>query len=226
MLGTALTDYYAGLDTEPLWVESDRADTEAYQKEAFFADFEAWNPIEQRAIELCRGHVLDVGAGAGRHSLELQKRDSMVTAVEADAALATLCAQRGVLNVINQEWQQLKSNSLKIDTILLLMNGMGLAGYHNKLLYLARFCHTVLPSGGLVLADSSEISYLPPSSKNYRLNDEIYFRFGYKGAHSAWFSWLFAAPGFAKAVFTKAGFDVTIITIEGEDRYLLHAKKR
>ena len=225
MLGLALKDYFNGSQNGDLLVESDRAATEAYQMASFFASYTKWNPIEQQAIDKCQGHVLDIGAGAGRHALELQARGLEVTAVEPDGELAKLCISRGLKHIVHSTWQHCNALPTPPDTILLLMNGLGLAGYHDKLLYLARFCFSTLKPGGQVLADSSEILYLPPSPKLHRGNDEIYFRFTYDGQFSEWFSWLFASPAFVKATFTKAGFITTIIETPSEDRFLLHAVK-
>ena len=225
MLGRALTDFYANRAEGELTVESDRADTEVYQMALFFAPFADWNSVEQRAIDLCRGHVLDIGSGAGRHSLELQSRGLLVTALEADEELTKLCTARGVERTVHAQWQHYKHADLAPDTILVLMNGLGLAGYHDKLLFLARYCYRLLPKGGQVLADSSEISYLPPSAKLHRRADEIYFRFAYLGQHSNWFSWLFASKQFAVDTFTKAGFNCTATNLPGEDRFLLQAIK-
>jgi len=40
----------------------------------YFAEFKDWPKIQKQAIKLAKGKILDIGAGAGRVSLYLQKK--------------------------------------------------------------------------------------------------------------------------------------------------------
>jgi hypothetical protein len=58
---------------------------------------ETMDRLEVRALDLSRGHVLDVGAGAGLHSLELQRRGLRVAAIDIASDCITIMRERGVL---------------------------------------------------------------------------------------------------------------------------------
>jgi SAM-dependent methyltransferase len=40
----------------------------------YFSEYEDWPPHEKKAMEFVKGRVLDIGCGAGRHSLSSKQR--------------------------------------------------------------------------------------------------------------------------------------------------------
>jgi SAM-dependent methyltransferase len=121
----------------------------------FFRGPEQFPPVEQIALQLCRGRVLDVGAGSGCHSLALQERGIEVTAIEVLPGLVDILRERGVRDARMASWQNLEAEPF--DTVLLLMNGLGLA---ETLIGLRRFLGEIrrlLRPGGQILADSTDV---------------------------------------------------------------------
>jgi SAM-dependent methyltransferase len=113
---------------------------------------EAIDPLESRALDLCCGHVLDVGAGAGVHSLELQRRGLDVTAIDIAPECVAIMRERGVRKA--EAANVYAFDGGPFDTILCLCNGLDKVG---RLADLPRFLgrmRELLASGGQFIADS------------------------------------------------------------------------
>ncbi len=121
----------------------------------FFRGSDQFPPLEHLALELCRGRVLDVGAGSGCHSLVLQDRGFEVTAIEILPALVRILRERGVRDVRTATWMDIEAEPF--DTVLMMMNGLGLT---ETLPGLRRFfseARRLVRPGGQVLADSTDV---------------------------------------------------------------------
>jgi SAM-dependent methyltransferase len=116
--------------------------------------------VEALALELCRGRVLDIGAGTGRHSLLLQEEGFAVAALDRSPVALQIMAERGVHCRIAADLFHWEGPEEPFDTLLLLMNGAGLVGSLaglERFLSLAR--HWVQPTGQL-LVDSTDLADL------------------------------------------------------------------
>lgn len=122
--GQALQDFYNQQSAEKLWLNNTYGEPEEMPVEVFFRDKEEMPEAELLALQLCRGKILDIGAGAGSHALILQERGFDVTALEISPGAANIMQKRGVKTVLQQDIFQYKTE--KFDTLLLLMNGIGL----------------------------------------------------------------------------------------------------
>ena len=124
----------------------------------FLRPYADWPELEKQAIDLSKGRVADLGAGGGCHSMYLQ--DSLdVTAVEMSALCCEAMRKQGVKNVVQAdvwEWQPEHS----FDTVLLLMNGMGMCGSGAKCLPFLKHLATMLAPGGCILAESTSVAYM------------------------------------------------------------------
>lgn len=199
LFGKAILDYQtnnapAGLITETSISEEDEMSV-AY----LFRTYKEMPKLEQKALKLAKGHVLDVGCGAGSHSLYLQNEKGLdVTAVDISANAVEACRLRGVKNVSQTDILDVKSEK-KFDTILLLMNGTGIFGKLNKIsLYLQKL-KSLLNESGQILIDSSDIIYMfdededggkwIPTDVDYY--GEVTFTVSYKGEKDKPFEWLY-----------------------------------
>jgi SAM-dependent methyltransferase len=196
ILGKALTDYLLGSRGENLLVYSDLTDTDIIPVEHFFRRWNEMPEIEQEALKGCRGKILDIGAAAGCHSLELQKRNKDITAVDISKGAVEVMKKRGVRNA--QESDFFRITGEKFDTLLLLMNGIGICGTLDRLDEFFEQCRNLLNPKGQILLDSSDILFMfeeEDGSVNINLNSNYYgeveYRFGYKNETGQWFNWLF-----------------------------------
>ena len=121
----------------------------------FFRGPDQFTPLERLALDLCRGRVLDVGAGSGCHSLVLQERGFEVTAIEILPPLVRILQERGVRDARSATWMDVEAEPF--DTVFMMMNGLGLT---ETLPGLRRFfseARRLVRPGGQVLADSTDV---------------------------------------------------------------------
>jgi SAM-dependent methyltransferase len=222
IFGKAITAYYENADETDITVHSPDFDDDVIPVPYLFRNFKEMPKLEQKALQLCRGRVLDVGCGAGSHSLYLQEeRNLEVVGIDTSAGAIEICRKRGISDARNTAFEELSEE--KFDTILLLMNGTGIVG---KMKFLDRFFERLkdlLSIDGQVLIDSSDLIYLfdadedggvwVDSSKGYY--GELTYRLSYKGKISESFDWLYLDFESLSLAATKNGFNCVKV-FEGE----------
>ena len=156
-LGCALRDYYAGDTDATIVVFSDFGEHEEMPVSIFFREPSAFFPFEETALELCRGKVLDIGAGTGVHSLPLQERGFDVCAVEIVPEAIEIMRARGVRNVFAGDMFDLEF--APVDTLLMMMNGIGPVGTLDGLDSFLKRLPEMLNPGGQILVDSGDVRH-------------------------------------------------------------------
>ncbi len=149
-MGRAIADYWKTKKAERLRVFSPMFEEDEIPLQTLFRKYEDMPDIELKK-------TLDVGAGAGCHSLVLQEKGFDVTAIDISPLSVQAMKERGVKNVLEQDFFTLKG---QYDTILMLMNGIGIVGTLERLPKFFRQLDNILAPGGQVLCDSSDISYV------------------------------------------------------------------
>ncbi|KPJ90748.1 MAG: hypothetical protein AMS18_10140 [Gemmatimonas sp. SG8_17] len=147
--------YFAGDASAKIVVHNDFGERDEYSMAYFFREPAEFPPLEQTALELCRGRVLDVGAGAGCHSLALEERGLAVTALEISPELVTIMRARGVSKVYCCDIYDFEADPF--DTVLMLMNGLELAGTLVGLEQFLSSIHRLVKPDGQILADSTDL---------------------------------------------------------------------
>ncbi len=196
LFGKALRDYQNGAYTEDLITYTSLEQEDILPLPHLFRSYDEMPFLEQQALQLCRGSVLDIGCGAGSHSLYLQEKGFKVTAIDSSEGAVTTARERGVRNVVHQDI--LNYSGTKFDTILLLMNGIGVAQRINLLGKFLEHLETLLNPGGQILTDSTDIlyvfeeedgSYRIPVNRDYY--GEVVFTVAYKGKKDKPFPWFY-----------------------------------
>ncbi len=222
VLGNALHDYLQGHRGDQLLTHTSFGGVEEMPVEEFFRSPVDFPELEHIALSLCDGRVLDVGAGAGSHALFLQKRGMDVTALERSPLACEVMRARGVEQVITADIFEYAG--YRYDTLLFLMNGIGVAGSIDGLTLLLNHCKTLLNPGGQLLFDSSDIAYLYADGTVDRpmgYYGEIRYQYAYKGKRSAPFDWLFIDQDTLISVARPMGWVVQILYEDGHDQYLV-----
>jgi SAM-dependent methyltransferase len=198
LFGKAILDFQTNNSPEDLITETTISEEDEMSVAYLFRSYDEMPKMEQRALQLTKGRTLDVGCGAGSHSLTLQNdRNIDVTAIDISANAIEACSLRGIKKAQVQDVMYLENE--KFDTILLLMNGAGMCG---KLKNIPKFLlklKSLLNPGGQILLDSSDLIYMfdededggkwVPSQKEYY--GEIVFNISYKGEKEKPFDWMF-----------------------------------
>lgn len=157
-MGRAIFDYYHTRKAGKLRVLSSMFYEDEIPVPTLFRTFDEMPLQEQKAIELCRGRVLDVGAGSGCHSIVLKDRGLDVTAIDISELSVEVMKDRGLdarnINFFDETFTE------RFDTILLAMNGIGIVGKTERLPEFFRSIKRLLAQGGQVLLDSSDIRYV------------------------------------------------------------------
>jgi len=198
LFGKAIYDFQTNNSPENIITETSISEEDEMSVAYLFRSYNEMPKIEQKALQLANGSVLDIGCGAGSHSLSLQNdRNLNVTSIDISEKAIETCKLRGVKNVKVQNILDFEGD--KFDTIILLMNGIGIFGkLENCNQYLSKL-KSLLNSGGQILLDSSDIIYMfdededggkwIPSNNNYY--GELIFNISYKGEKEDPFNWLY-----------------------------------
>lgn len=196
LYGKALFDYQNSNYTEDLVTFSSIADEDTMPLPYLFRSFDEMPKLEQKALQACKGSILDLGAGSGSHSLYLQEKNKFVTALDISKGAIEVCKTRGIKNTMVADIWNVKQP--KFDTILALMNGTGICGKLNNLAPFLLHLKSLLTSKGQILIDSSDIIYMfededgehwIPSDIDYY--GEVEFELRYKNEKDTPFSWLY-----------------------------------
>ena len=156
-MGKAIADFYKGRRDGKLRVLSPMFEEDEIPVTTLFRSFRDMPKLEQKALKMAKGRILDVGAGSGCHSLWLQGKGLDVTAVDISPYSIETMKERGVVNVLEQDFFTLED---KYDTILMLMNGIGIVGGLDKLPDFFKHIDKILAQDGQLLCDSSDICCL------------------------------------------------------------------
>lgn len=187
LLGIAIKDYFENNLKTKVFTQTNLSDAEEFPVDYFFREIEEMPPLEQAALELAYGKVLDVGCGAGAHAMYLQNVPSVerVEAIDVSPEAISVCQARGIAHARVQDVMLCQG---KYDTILLLMNGTGICGKLSNLLPFLKHLKTLLAPEGQILVDSSDLIYLfeneegefvvPQAEKYY---GEVEFTINYNG---------------------------------------------
>ncbi|KRD11828.1 methyltransferase [Flavobacterium sp. Root901] len=198
LFGKAMYDFQTNNSPEDIITETSISEEDEMSIEYLFRSYEEMPKIEQKALQLASGKTLDVGCGAGSHSLSLQNdRNLDVIAIDISEKAIETCKLRGLKNAVVQNILEFEGE--KFDTILLLMNGTGIFGkLQNCNTYLSKL-KSLLNPNGQILIDSSDIIYMfdededggkwIPSETEYY--GELTFSISYKGEKEETFDWLY-----------------------------------
>lgn len=232
-MGRAILDQVSGRPGHRLIVSSSLFEDDEMPVSHLLRSEDEMPPLERRALELCRGRVLDVGAGAGCHSLALQQRGFNVTAIDISPLSVEAMQQRGIQHVLLADLLTDDSFGEGFDTILLLMNGLGMAGTAQRLPDLLNRAASLLNPGGSILADSSDLCYVfedesgqfdPTEFDHYY--GEVDYRMRYGAVMGPRFNWLYADPDLLTQTATACGLTAEIVARGAHYDYLARISRR
>lgn len=195
-MGAAIYDFHKTGNADTLIVRSSMFEDDEIPIEDLFRSFEGMPSLEQYALELAEGRILDVGAGSGCHSLALQKMGKTAFAIDISPLSVMVMKERGVdarqVNLYDPAFTD------KFDTVLMLMNGTGIIGcLENMPVFFDRMRELLTP-GGSLLIDSSDLRYLfeeEDGSLMIDLADDYYgqldYQMVYKNVEGEPFDWLY-----------------------------------
>ena len=220
LFGQALLDFYHNKFHPPLLLHNEYGEPESIPVKRYFIDQNEYSNLETFALQQAYGKVLDIGAATGRHALFLQNQGFDVTAMDISPACIKLMKEVGVKKPLCQDIYSYTSDSF--DTILMLMNGVGIAGTIDGLHELLIQLKSVVNQNGHLIVDSTDISYLYDENekpiKSYF--GELQFRYEYNSDFDEPFRWLYIDQKKLVEVALDSGWSCQIIYSDQFDSYL------
>jgi SAM-dependent methyltransferase len=216
IIGTALLDYFHGKYTEDIITETNISDEDELPLPYFFRSFNEMPSLEQKALTLVKGKILDVGCGAGSHALYLQEKGFDVTAIDVSPGAIEVCKLRGVNNA--KQIDLLKLNTEKFDTILMLMNGTGIFQKLENISQYLLYLKSLLTHNGFILIDSSDLKYMYDEGEGGGIwipgdhyYGELEFTMKYKKMESEPFDWLYLDEAIFENAALSSGFNFEVL---------------
>jgi SAM-dependent methyltransferase len=219
LFGKALLDYQNGKYSEDIITSTNISDEDELPLPYLFRYFKTMPKLEQKALKLAKGNILDVGCGAGSHSLYLQKKGFKVKAIDISLGAVEVAKQRGVLNT---EVKAALDETETFDTILLLMNGTGIFQEMSQVSKHLTHLKSLLKPNGQILIDSSDIKYMYEDEDggvwidtNANYYGELDYFMSYKGEEETPMKWLYLDFNTLKLACETVGLKCELI-LEGE----------
>lgn len=196
----------------------------------YFSEYKDWSEHEKKAVKFVRGRVLDIGCGAGRHSLYLQKKGFDVTGIDVSPLAIKICKMRGLkiakLMSINQI-DSFKPNSF--DTIIMLGNNFGLFGSFRKAKLLLKQFHKITSPNGLIIAETldpyqtdnpAHLQYHRLNRRRGRMAGQVRIRVRYQKYVGEWFDYLFVSRTEMKKILEGTGWRENKFISSGKPSYI------
>ena len=229
-MGTATAEYHKTGKADKLRVFSPDFDEDEIPVDLLFRSFDEMPEIEQLALRRAEGKILDVGAGAGCHSLALQQMGKDVTAIDISPSSVETMSALGVRKVLEQDFFTIKE---KYDTILMLMNGIGIVGTIANLPSFFNHINNILSDNGQLILDSSDICYvfeeedgiiyLPEGDKYY---GELQYQMQYRDIKGDSFPWLYIDFETLHDIAQKNGFNAELLQTGEHYDYLARITRK
>ena len=220
-MGYAIADYFSKGKAGRLRVFSSQFEEDEIPVDQLFRTFDEMPVLEQKALELAQGKILDCGAGSGCHALALQDMGKDVEAIDISPRSVEVMQKRGIqhaycVNLFDDNFLH------RYDTILMLMNGSGIIGKLENMGAFFSKMKQLLNPGGCIYMDSSDLRYLFEDEDGSFLVDlaggyygEIDFQMQYKQVKGEPFDWLYVDFQTLSYYAQENGFKAEIIK-EGE----------
>ncbi len=222
-IGQCIEDVRIHGSADDILVESDLCEDDLIPSKYLFRSYEEMPEVEQEALFLCKGSVLDVGAGSGIHSRHLINQGLEVHAIEISPNAVEWMKKDG----ISAESVSFFEHKGSYDTLLFLMNGAGIAGTLSRLPYFLTHAKSLISDQGQIIMDSSDVQFLyqeDDGSYWMDLNSEYHgnfrFRMHYKEHRTDWFDWLYVDFDTLSKVAEEAGLKTEKI-VETKDYHYL-----
>jgi SAM-dependent methyltransferase len=201
--------------------------------EWFFAGHDEWAEQERAVFQYVDGRVLDVGAGAGRHSIEAQRRGLEAVAIDISPGAVEVCRRRGVEDGRLLPVTEVDQSLGAFDTVLLMCGNFGLAGSGEETIALLERLHSLTsPEGRIVFdtvnpyldPDDADLAYYERNRERGRMPGQVTIRIRYAGLATPWYDLLCVDPLELEALVDGTGWRLARVREDGADLYAVLEK--
>lgn len=200
----------------------------------YLAEHEKWHETDKQAMKFAKGRVLDIGCGAGRHAIYLQRQGIEVTGIDSSPLAVYVSQRRGLENARVQSITQVKSALGDFDTLLLLGNNFGLMANTTRAKWLLRRFKGLTSATGRIVASSSDpygtddgdhLAYFERNRSMGRLPGQVRIRYRYKRYKDDWFDYLFVSKKEMEEIVAGTGWQIDQFIDSDDARYLAILEK-
>lgn len=200
--GHAMLDYHEGRRGWTPMIERDDGNVDADFGVALYFE-EKWSVPEREALRQLRGRVLDVGAGAGRVALHLQKKGHEVVAIDNSPLAVRVLKARGARDARVLPFAQLDAQLGLFDSLAMWGNNFGLFGTARSARWMLRRLKKLTSPGARIVAQTVNIydtdqpvhlAYHRFNRKRGRLAGELRIRVRYQTYATPWFDYMMVSP--------------------------------
>jgi SAM-dependent methyltransferase len=215
--GQEIRAYYEGREVFEIVERDDGYISASALPKMYFSEYEDWPPHEKRAMEFVKGRVLDIGCGAGRHSLYLQRKGFDVLGIDNSPLAIKVCKLRGLkkAKVMSIEEVDFKPNSF--DTIIMMGNNFALFGSFQKAQRLLKRFHKITSKNALIIAETRDpyktdkpahLEYHDFNRKRGRMPGQLRIRVRFEKYATKWFDYLLVSKEEMKRILKGTGWKV------------------
>ena len=222
-MGHAYLDYLEGR-SPILTIERSDGYLDWDNMESYFCDYSEFPECEKKALEYAKGRVLDIGSGAGRVALYLQKRSMNVTAIDLSELALDVARARGVKNLVAMSACNLEFEDNSFDTAVAFGNNFGLCGSPEGVVSMLVRLRSILADEGVILAETVDplktdkedhLMYHELNRKQGKSPGQIRLRLKYRGLATNWWDLLLVTPEEMTILCDKSGWKIKEIFQEG-----------
>lgn len=215
-------------------IERDDGHIDSGNANLYFLEYKDWPSAERTAIRHARGIALDVGCGAGRAALYLQKKGLKVLAIDNSPLAVKVAKLRGVKSARVVPIQNISTLRGPFDTIVMFGNNFGLFGGKQMARRLLRAMHRITSPGALIIAGATDpytttdpihLAYLRRNRLRGRMSGQLRLRVRYRMTRGNWFDYLFASQEEVRALTARTGWEVREIVPSPGPGYVVILKK-
>ncbi len=226
---------YKGKEVFEIWERDDgyiSASSNAVNK--YFSEYVNWAQHEKRAVKFVKGRVLDVGCGAGRHSLYLQKKSFNVLGIDVSPLAVKVCRLRGLKKARVMSIDEVNFKPSSFDTILMMGYNFSLFGSFKKARRLLKRFHRLTSSTARIIAETRDpyktddpayLEYYEFNKKRGRMSGQLRGRDRFEKYVSKWFDWLMVSKDEMGGILNETGWKVKEFIDSEDERYIALIEK-
>ena len=232
--GHELYDFYLGKDVGEIVERDDGYIESSGGPQAYFAEYKDWHSYEKKAIRYARGCVLDIGCGAGRHSVYLQNKGHDVLGIDVSPLALKVCKSRGLKRTRNTSITRISAQLGTFDTILMLGNNFGLFGGFKRARWLLKRFHNMTSDDARIIAasldpyDTNEplhLAYHRRNRKKGRMGGQLRIRVRYQTYATPWFDYLIVSRPEMRRILEGTGWHLAHVCESGGPIYIAIIEK-
>ncbi len=231
--GQLILAYYQGKEVFEIW-ERDDGYISVDLPKTYFSEYEDWVLHQKQAMEFVKGRVLDIGCGAGRHSLYLQKKGFDVLGIDVSPLAVKVCRLRGLkkAKVMSIEEADFKPSSF--DSVIMMGNNFSLFGNFKKARRLLKKFHSITSKDALIIAETrdpyktdspSYLEYYEFNKRRGRMSGQLRGRVRFEKYIGKWFDWLMVSKKEMKKILKGTGWKIKKFIDSEDSQYIAIIEK-